>query len=74
MDNRNISNNIDETSIDYKDIQKMIFIYNALNDGWTVRKIDIDKFELLKDKEKIKKEIILDECIKNYINYKITNR
>ena len=52
----------------------MIFIYNALNDGWTVRKIDIDKFELLKDKEKIKKEIILDECIKNYINYKITNR
>ena len=74
MDNRNISNNIDETSIDYKDIQKMIFIYNALNDGWTVRKIDFDKFELLKDKEKIKKEIILDECIKNYINYKITNR
>lgn len=74
MNNRNISNNIDETSIDYKDIQKMVFIYNALNDGWTVRKIDIDKFELLKDKEKIKKEIILDECIKNYINYKITNR
>ena len=74
MNNRNISNNIDETSIDYKDIQKMVFIYNALNDGWSVRKIDIDKFELLKDKEKIKKEIILDECIKNYINYKITNR
>lgn len=72
MDNRNISNSIDETTIDYNDIQKMIFIYNALHDGWTVKKIDIDKFELLKDTEKIKKEIVLDECIKKYIHYKIT--
>ena len=61
----------EETTIDYNDIQKMVFIYNALNDGWTVRKIDNNKFELLKDKEKIKKEIILDECIKNFVNYKI---
>jgi hypothetical protein len=71
---RNISNNFDETTIEYNDIQKMVFIYNALNDGWTVKKIDNNKFELLKDKEKIKKEIILDECIKNFVNYKIGSK
>ena len=71
MDNRSIINNLDETTIEYNDIQKMVFIYNALHDGWTVKKIDNNKFELLKDKGKIKKEIILDECIKNFVNYKI---
>jgi hypothetical protein len=71
MDNRSITNNLDETTIEYNDIQKMVFIYNALHDGWTVKKIDNNRFELLKDKGKIKKEIMLDECIKNFINYKI---
>ena len=70
MDNRNN----DENNINYKDIQKMLFIFNALNDGWTVKKIDSDKFEFIKDNENIKKEIILDECIKKYIKYNITSR
>lgn len=52
---------------EYKDIQKMIFIFNALNDGWIVKKIDNNKFELTKDNEIITKEIILDECIKKFI-------
>jgi hypothetical protein len=64
----------DETTIDYNDIQKMVFLYNALNDGWTIKKIDSTKFELLKDKEHIKKEIVLDECIKKYVKYNITSR
>jgi hypothetical protein len=72
MDNKQSSNNNDEKNIDYKDVQKMLFIFNALNDGWSVRKIENDKFEFLKDKEKIKKEIILEECIKKYIKYNIT--
>jgi hypothetical protein len=63
-----------EININYTDIQKMIFIFNALNDGWTVKKIENDKFELIKDNENIKKEIILDECIKKYIKYNITSR
>jgi hypothetical protein len=64
----------DETTIDYNDIQKMVFIYNALNDGWTVKKLDSKKFELIKDNEQIKKEVILDECIKKYIKYRISSR
>jgi hypothetical protein len=67
MDNIN-----NESNINYKDIQKMLFIFNALNDGWTVKKIDSDKFEFIKDDQKIKKEIILEECIKKYIKYNIT--
>jgi len=63
-----------EININYTDIQKMIFIFNALNDGWTVKKIENDKFELIKDNENIKKEIILDECVKKYIKYNITSR
>ena len=72
MDNKNLSqsyNNIDENHIEYKDIQKMVFIFNALNDGWTVKKVDTDKFEFIKDNEKIQKEIILEEYIKKYIKY-----
>ena len=68
MDNRNN----DESNINYKDIQKMLFIFNALNDGWTVKKLDSDKFEFIKDNENIKKEIILEECIKKYVKYNIT--
>ena len=67
MDNIN-----NESNINYKDIQKMLFIFNALNDGWTVKKIDSDKFEFIKDDQKIKKEIILEECIKKYVKYNIT--
>ena len=70
MDNKHTST-IDETSIDYNDIQKMIFIYNALHDGWCVKKLETDKFEFTKDKECIKKEVILEDCIKEYIKYNI---
>ena len=48
---------LNEKNIDYNDIQKMVFIFNALNDGWSVRKINDNKYELLKDNEKIRKEI-----------------
>jgi hypothetical protein len=64
--------NNDELNINYDDIQKMVFIYNALNDGWKVKKIGNEKYELIKDKEHIKKEIVLNECIKKYIKYKIS--
>ena len=35
-------------------IQKMIFIYNSVMSGWTVKKIDNDNFEFTKKKEKVK--------------------
>ena len=74
MDNIILSNTFDEKNIDYNEIQKMIFIFNALHDGWTVKKIDNNKFELLKDKEHIKKEIILEDFITEHIKYNIIRK
>ena len=72
MDNIKISSNLSsEKNIDYNDIHKMIFIFNALNDGWTVKKLDKDKFEFIKDKEQLKKEVVLEDCIKEFIKYNI---
>lgn len=62
-------NNIDIKNIEHNQIQKMIFIYNAINDGWSVRKIDNEKFEFLKDSEMIKREIILEDYIKKYMKH-----
>ena len=56
-----------ERTINTKDIHKMIFIFNALHDGWTVRKIDNDKFEFLRDTENIKEEIILDDYLRKFV-------
>ena len=55
--------NNDELDINYDDIQKMVFIYNALNDGWKVKKIGNEKYELIKDNEHITKEGI--KCLTN---------
>ncbi len=48
-------------------IQKMVFIFNAVNDGWTVKKLDVDTYEFNMDTEKIKKEIVLDDYLKKFI-------
>jgi len=60
-------------NINYKDIQKMIFIFNALNDGWIVKKIDNNKFKFIKNNKHIEKEIILEDYVKKYIKYNMYN-
>jgi hypothetical protein len=65
---------MDEKNIDYNEIQKMIFIFNALNDGWTVKKLDKDKFEFTKDTEDVKKEIVLEDCVKEYVKFNIIKK
>ncbi len=56
-------------NIEYDQIQKMIFIFNALHDGWTVRKLEKNKFEFLKDTEHLKKEVILEDCLKEFTKF-----
>ncbi len=63
-----------QISVEHKDIQKMVFIFNALNDGWSVQKIGQDKFEFTKDKEHLKKEVNLEECIKEFINFNLIEK
>ena len=51
-------------------IQKMILIYNAVMDGWTVTKKQENNFIFKKNKEDIVKEVELD---KDYLKYFIKN-
>ena len=70
LDQRNL--NISHSSlnnIQYNDIQKMVFLCNALNDGWSIKKLKNNKYEFIKHKEQvIKKEIDLEEFIKFNLN------
>ena len=57
-------NKVDDTSLL---IQKMVFIYNAVLTGWTVRIIEKDKFEFVKKKNNVKKEVNLEDYLKKFI-------
>ena len=63
--------NVSRDNIDITTIQKMLFIYNSLWDGWTVKKLDGEKFEFTKDNinnENKRKEINLETFIENNLN------
>ena len=57
------NNTINE--INHIKLQKMAFIYNALEDGWTIRKKD-DLYIFRKDHEG-KKEVYLDTFLKRFM-------
>ena len=52
-------------SIDFLKTQKMMFLYNALEDGWEVKKHK-DKYVFTK-KHEGKKEVFLDSYVKQFI-------
>ena len=62
MNNTNLDFNLNLLSL-----HKMLFIYNALLNGWIVRKISDDNFEFKKNKEDVKKEIYLDDYLKHFV-------
>jgi hypothetical protein len=67
--NKNISSFQASTNINYGIIQKMLFLCNALNDGWSIKKLSNNSYEFIKNKDKlIKKEIDIEEFIKNNLN------
>lgn len=58
---------------DMINLQKMVFIYNSVMAGWTVKKIDKNNFEFTKKTDtNIKKEINLEDYLKKFINYNLT--
>jgi len=54
-----------ETEIDFIKLQKMRFIYNAIDSGWNVKKID-NKYYFCK-KHEGKKEIYLETYLQKFI-------
>lgn len=54
--------------IDMMTIYKMTFVYNAVINGWTVKKLKDTKFEFSKNKEEIKKEFYLDNFLEKFVD------
>jgi len=58
--------------IDLVSLHKMIFVYNAVLSGWTVRKMDNDKFEFVKSlNEDVKREVNLSDYIRRFILFNL---
>ena len=62
-----------DNNIDIISIQKMLFIYNAILSGWTVKMIDNDRFEFIKSKENISKEVYLNNYLQKFIKENLTD-
>ena len=58
-----IKNNGD---IDKKSLKKMAFFYNALEQGWTITKVNTDRYMFSK-KHEGKKEVFLDSYITEFL-------
>jgi len=70
MPNTSDTHILDKDNIDISTIQKMIFIYNALHDGWTVKRIQDQKFEFIKDNDNItRKEVNLENFVKDNLDF-----
>lgn len=56
-------------------VQKMVFIYNALNDGWEVKKKSDNKYLFSKSvndlSEEVKKEINLDDYLRKFLQFNL---
>ena len=46
---------------------KMLFIYNAINDGWIVKQLPDKRYQFSKNKGLVK-NISLDDFLENFIN------
>ena len=59
--------------IDFITLQKMVFIYNALDKGWTVKKNN--NSYIFKKNHEGKKEVFLDDYLKHFMteNFNINN-
>ncbi len=61
------SNDSDESKIssDIIHLQKMLFVFNAILSGWTVKMVGDNTFEFKKDREN--QEVNLDDHLKNFV-------
>ena len=53
------------TTIDFIELQKMSFLHNALNSGWSIKKQE-DKY-IFSKKHEGKKEVYLDTYLQKFI-------
>jgi len=58
-------------NLEMLELQKMIFIYNALQSGWSVKMLPNNKFEFKKSNSNLTKEVFLDDYLKKFIEYNL---
>lgn len=58
-------------NLEMLELQKMIFIYNALQSGWSVKMLPNNKFEFKKSSSNLTKEVFLDDYLKKFIEYNL---
>lgn len=58
--------NITNETIDSITMKKMAFFYNALSDGWTIKKIEGEKYIFTKNHEG-KKQVFMDSYLTEFI-------
>ena len=51
------------------DFQKMVFIYNAVNDGWTVKQLLDGRYEFRKRDRTVTSDTCLDTYLRGFIKY-----
>jgi hypothetical protein len=58
------------TSADIVQIQKMVFIFNAILDGWTVKMIEENIFEFKKDRDN--REVDLNDYLRKFVLHNLS--
>lgn len=61
----NLNQTKSSIDIDNKLLQKMVFIFNSLEDGWNVKKKD--EFFIFSKKHQGKKEVLSDDYLTTFI-------
>jgi len=72
MDTINV-NTVNEIEIDSIKLHKVIFLYNALENGWTINKKG--NLYIFNKKHEGKKEVLLDDYLRRFMvkNFNINN-
>lgn len=68
----NASDEFSKLGLDVNSMYKMLFVYNAINEGWTVRKMDNNKYEFKNNNKEIKKEFFLENFLDKFIDKNLT--
>jgi len=50
-------------------MQEMLFIYNAILDGWKVRRLEDGRFEFQKDRHLVTSDVCLDNYLREFVDY-----
>ena len=55
------------SQLDSKTVQIMIFIFRAIEEGWTVSKLENDKYEFRKALQNIRQEVTSEDFVPNFL-------